>query len=284
MFLFIVILRLLVVLAVLTVALAVLRALFFLFSNWRSGHLAYIRKESGGLILLLLKIVYSSSWSMGAAGCLFPLALVPESEPLPGRRPVILVHGLYHNRATWLVFLRRLKKSGYTDVHTFQYNSWTADFDGVVAGLKKKLDSVLGADPARQAVLVGHSLGGLVIRAAAADPAYGARIVGMATLGAPHGGAELAFLGLGGLARSLTPDGAAIRSIRTIKDADCPKLSVHTLTDDIVFPLDKLQPTQPGWNIQVCPGETHVSLLFSARAYVMVLNFLEKNGALDRVG
>ena len=275
---------LLVVLAALTVGLAVLRAISFLLSNWRSGHLEHIRKESGGLILPMFRVVYSSSWSMAAVGCLFPLALLPEPEPRPGMRPVILVHGLYHNRATWLVFRRRLKKSGYSDVHTFQYNSWTADFDEVVAGMKRKLDSVLGADPARQAVLVGHSLGGLVIRAAAADPAYGARIAGIATLGAPHGGSELAAMGLGRLARGLTPDGAAIRFIRTIKDADCPKLSVHTLTDDIVFPLDKLQPTQPGWNIQICPGETHISLLFSARAYAMVLNFLEKSGALDRVG
>ena len=46
-----------------------------------------------------------------------------------------MVHGLYHNRTAWLIMKRRLRKAGYTNLHTYQYNSFTRDFEPAGAQL-----------------------------------------------------------------------------------------------------------------------------------------------------
>ncbi len=81
----------------------------------------------------------------------------------PGAQPpqaVVLVHGLWHSGAALALWARRLRRAGFV-VHTFSYPSRRGGFRAAA----DRLDRFLRGLDAPAVHLVGHSLGGLVIRA-----------------------------------------------------------------------------------------------------------------------
>ncbi len=255
----------------------------FLISSYRSGYLPWIRKQSEGLVRPLLRAIPTA---MAAEALILPShvlwwCLKPES--VGDGTPVVLVHGLYHNASAWLVMRRRLKKAGYGNLHTYQYNSFTKDFDTAVDGLAEKLDQLLGTRPDGKVVLIGHSLGGLVCRRVAGDPKYNQRVACMVALGSPHRGSELAWFGGNRMARDLIPGRRIPRMVEEVPDPACPKLAIYSLVDDFVFPLPMLQPGRPGWQERVCSPMGHVWMLYSREVADMVIEFL-RAGAVGGKG
>jgi len=250
------------------------RYLVFLASSLRSHHLPYLRQRLGGLARPLCR-----GWLTAMAADMLVLPLYPLGLLRDGRAdgpgiPVVLVHGLYHNRSAWVVLRRRLKRAGVTNVHTYQYNSFTRGFDEAVDGLARTLDRLLGGREDARVILVGHSLGGLVCRAVAGDPRYRGRVAGLLALGSPHGGSDLAWFAGGRMGRDLIPGRYISRRMAEAADPDCPRLAVYNLVDDYVFPLDKLQPGRPGWREIVCSPMGHVWMLFSPEVAAAAIDFL----------
>jgi len=99
---------------------------------------------------------------------------------------VVLLHGLWFSGYILFVLARRLRRQGFT-VHTFSYPSVRAD----LSANAERLAGFLGTLDADTVHLVGHSLGGILIRALFHHhpQLIPGRIV---TLGAPHGGSRVA--------------------------------------------------------------------------------------------
>ncbi|MGE5240765.1 MAG: esterase/lipase family protein [Bacteroidota bacterium] len=97
-----------------------------------------------------------------------------------------MIHGLWFSGHVMFVLARRLRRRGFT-VHAFSYPSVRADLAANAARLARFLDA-LDADTVH---LVGHSLGGILIRALFHfyPNQKPGRIVTLAT---PHGGCRVA--------------------------------------------------------------------------------------------
>jgi triacylglycerol esterase/lipase EstA (alpha/beta hydrolase family) len=251
-----------------------LRYGIFLLSNALAGRLGLIRKETGGLGSAVARgVVTAMAADAVALPSTFLLAL-PERPAAPTGTPVLMVHGLYHNRTAWLIFARRLRRAGFENLHTFGYNSFTRDFDHALSELKKRLDALLDASPDGRIILIGHSLGGLLCRCAAGDPRFRDKVAALVALGSPHGGSELAWLGGNRMARGLIPGRTIPEAVAEAPDPDCPKLAVYTMADDYVIPLDLLRTGRPGWDERVCAPMGHVWMLYSPEVTDMVIDFL----------
>lgn len=105
---------------------------------------------------------------------------------MPSEATVVLVHGLWMTGVDMLLLARRLRRCGF-DARIFRYPSLRGSL-GHNAGL---LGRYLERIPADTIHLVGHSLGGLVIRRLVHDrpDLCRGRIV---TLGTPHSGSRCA--------------------------------------------------------------------------------------------
>ncbi|MEF8792734.1 alpha/beta fold hydrolase [Thiohalorhabdus sp.] len=98
----------------------------------------------------------------------------------PGR-PVVLIHGLWMRSLTLVPLARRLRRYGFNP-HRFDYRTR----HGTIADHAAALDAWLGErfTPGQPLHFVGHSLGGVILRALAArNPAWfeGARTVMLGT-------------------------------------------------------------------------------------------------------
>ncbi|MDR3640763.1 MAG: alpha/beta fold hydrolase [Humidesulfovibrio sp.] len=258
--------------------------------NRRSGEVPQQRALlRGRLILGLARTFANSAWTLWLTVLALPLGRLTGfngSGAVDRQRPtVILVHGLYHNPAAWFLMRRRLRQAGFADVRCYGYASFGRDFADIADGLARLLLQTAAEGPGRRLLLLGHSLGGLVIRAACADPRLascgasdGCPVAGVVTLGAPHRGSTLAtMLGLGRLARGLSPGGTVIQRVRALPVCPVPGLSLYSPTDGMVLPLSGAfldeRERATGWEERALPPTSHVGLLYSKAAAREALAF-----------
>ena len=114
------------------------------------------------------------------------------------RYPVLLVHGYAATESVWTPLRHALAATGFGHIVSLAYNSFATDPETVSAELTHQALRALTATGAPRVHLVGHSLGGLIIRCAlersAALSSQAGRVV---TIASPHSGAYLARIAPG---------------------------------------------------------------------------------------
>ncbi len=140
------------------------------------------------------------------AGVLYPLGAVDVAlgavvervagvvDPAEDVAPVVLVHGYGSIKSHWLTLQVALRRIGVSDVSAINYNAWRDDIREIGAQLVAHVDEVLERTGAEKVNLVGHSMGGLVIRHAVDVLGLHDRVDRAVTIASPHGGSAFAYL------------------------------------------------------------------------------------------
>lgn len=185
--------------------------------------------------------------------------------------PVLLVHGLYHNPSGWMYLRKALRKAGFRKIHTMAYSSWNTGIEAVTTHLDSSVKTLETRYQGRKPILVGHSLGGLIIRNWLANEENQKRIHGAVTLGAPHRGSKMAALAVGALGKSLCPANPFFEDLaRKEKAASIPCVSLVSEADTMVLPQQSLVPVTKGWTMRITPYASHASILTKASVCRMV--------------
>lgn len=109
------------------------------------------------------------------------------------RRAAVLIHGLYHNPTVLSGMAAVLKRDGM-EVANLSYSSARAPF-GDTADRVARVAASLVEDGVESVCFVGHSLGGLLAREAAAKAVrQGVQVDGMVLIGSPARGARIAAM------------------------------------------------------------------------------------------
>jgi pimeloyl-ACP methyl ester carboxylesterase len=131
---------------------------------------------AGGLVLVIALSLY--------------IAGLPLFKPAPaGADQVILLHGLGRTETAMLLLENDLRGAGF-DVHNIGYPSSEGTPDQLVAHVSAAIDECCAAS-GRTVHFVGHSLGGLLIRAYLAR-GLPENLGNVVLLGTPNRGSELA--------------------------------------------------------------------------------------------
>ncbi|CAK7068875.1 MAG: hypothetical protein DELT_01785 [Desulfovibrio sp.] len=194
-----------------------------------------------------------------------------EHEDTANHPPVLLVHGLYHNPSGWMFLRRSLRKAGFRKIHTVAFSSWNTNIAAVTAKLESSVQTLEGRYDGMKPILVGHSLGGLIIRNWLAKEENQKRSLGAVTLGAPHRGSKMAALAFGELGKSLCPANPFFEELaNTEKEAAIPCISLVSEADTMVLPLQSLVPVTKGWTMKITPYATHAGILTKGAVCRMV--------------
>lgn len=187
---------------------------------------------------------------------------------LPGRTPVLLVHGYGCNRGTWGRMARALRRAGWP-VATVNLEPARGSIDQFAAQLAKRIDQVLLETGADKVILLGHSMGGLVARQYVArfgDTAVRAIIC----LGSPHHGTRIARLGLGQCARDMEPGSAFLAKLPL--SISVPLISIYSAHDNFIMPQGPCR--VPGARNVAMAGVGHIHMVLSQRVTNHVLREL----------
>ncbi|MCO5977475.1 permease [Ideonella oryzae] len=206
------------------------------------------------------------------------------AEPA-GRPGVLLVHGYLCNRALWNPWLRRLRAQGIPAV-AVTLEPPGATLDGHVSTLQAAVQQ-LWQRTGRPPLLVGHSMGGLALRAWWRADAGRTPVCGLVTVGTPHGGTWMAHWGHSASARQMRPGSAWLRQLAAdevrlrAESSEAPKvLSVFSPCDSIVFPTQAA--LWPGGEALAVAGAGHVDLLQHAVVFEAVCQRVQ--GGAPEVG
>jgi pimeloyl-ACP methyl ester carboxylesterase len=167
------------------------------------------------------------------------------------RYPVLLVHGYAASESVWTPLRHALAESGFGHIVSLTYNSFATDPEAVSAELTHQALRTLKATGAPRVHLIGHSLGGLIVRCALAGSAALSSQTGSAvTIASPHRGAYLARIAPGRCAqimhrgpRSCLPQANAPRPVRWLtyySDRDRVVSPASARLDDPRYDADNL--------------------------------------------
>ncbi len=191
------------------------------------------------------------------------------------RAPLVLfAHGLMAGPGVFEP-LRRHVTSHCEAVWTtvFGYPSWLR-FERVAERLERFVEESIPPD--RPLVLVGHSLGGLLLRWWLQERDQGRRARALLTLATPHAGSRLAERFPGPLAEALRPDGWLIESLRAGEDTlrRVPHRAAVAGLDHLVTP-PRSAAQAPAREVLHLPHATHNALLFHPEVHALALRSVE---------
>lgn len=180
--------------------------------------------------------------------------------------PVLLVHGYASNESMWTPLRRALVEAGFGHIVSLSYNSFAADPVAVAAEVTHQAMRALAAADAPRVHLIGHSLGGLIVRCAlAASAALSLRTGSAVTIASPHRGIYLARIAPGRCARIMH---RGPRSVLSAVNAPRPVrwLAYYSDADRIVPPASARldDPCYDAANLLI-PGCGHRSLCRDVR-------------------
>ncbi|WP_223182459.1 MULTISPECIES: esterase/lipase family protein [unclassified Streptomyces] len=113
---------------------------------------------------------------------------VPAPSLVPGRRPVILLHGFVDNRSVFVLLRRSLTRHGRDHVESLNYSPLTCDLRAAAVLLSRRVEAIRSRTGQSEVDIVGHSLGGLIARYYVQCLGGDTRVRTLVTLGTPHSG------------------------------------------------------------------------------------------------
>ena len=191
---------------------------------------------------------------------------MPADRLRASAQPMLLVHGYGCNRGIWWWLRPRLEAAGHV-VATISLEPPWGGIDGFAEQLHARIEAVCAATGAPRVTLVAHSMGGLVSRAYLARHGD-ARVARLISIASPHGGSQLARLGLGTCARQMAPGSAWLARLAAQR-VTVPFVSVRTPQDNFVMPQDLQR--HPDARDEPLPGVGHLAALCDARVLRLVL-------------
>lgn len=155
---------------------------------------------------LALRLMLVEAGSLFLALCAYPFGLLPQRPPTlrsAPLRPVILLHGLFHNRAVWFLMKQRLEQCGFTVV-TVNLPPWEF-VDTLGRKVAQTVEETLISFDVERVDIVGHSMGGLLARYYIELMGGEKRVDHCVLLGTPNAGSRLAPFAVSHLGQDLLP-------------------------------------------------------------------------------
>jgi pimeloyl-ACP methyl ester carboxylesterase len=182
------------------------------------------------------------------------------------RTPVLLIHGYGANKSNWFLVERALRNAGFGVIHALNYNPLRADVPRLAEACVERARALMDHAGSDRVHLVGHSLGGVVVRYAV-QVCELEQAVSCVTVVSPNGGAPLARVATWGTGAQLAPGSPMLRRLATSARPMRTRFVAYYSNLDVLVPGRRAMITEAELeprNILI-KDEGHVSIMLSRR-------------------
>ena len=206
-------------------------------------------------------------------GWLMPLPLRTRQK---GRgTPILFIHGFICNAGVWRPMMRWLARSSGASMQAISLYPVLGSIDDYAAQLHLAVTDLCQRSGEDRVMLVGHSMGGLVIRRYLQRYGNG-QVKRAVTLGSPHQGvfvsSKMARLGRNLGQMKYGSSWLAELNAGESDDKAVPILSIWSPHDNVCTPQDTSRLAHPSARELILPHEGHDTLLFSRPVWDAVLD------------
>src|SRR6056297_2422285 len=193
---------------------------------------------------------------------IIPFGLYTRKNPplVQGEAPVLLLHGLFDNQASWFWFKWQLKRQGITNIVTMNLSSWHNE-EILTELLAKRADELRHQLGVNRVHLVGHSMGGIIARNYIQLRGGADKVDRFISLGSPHHGSKLAPFSVAPIGKLLRPGSDFLQRLNAAPIVKQVRVTnIYTRHDNMVQPNAFCQ-LQWGDSIELS-GMGHTSLIY----------------------
>ncbi len=217
---------------------------------------------------------------------LYPFGLKKEKDPpllsyQNHKRPILLIHGIFHNHSAFFKIKRELLRHGWDKIYTINLSTYSQGIEDLAVLTERKIEAILEQTNADKVDIIAHSLGGIIARCYIQILTGHQKVKHCITLGTPHQGTLLSKVGIGKSIKELRPTSGLIKKLNS---KPLPKsvsfTSFWSPFDAMVWPSRHAQIKNDGktdshiQNIQV-PNTGHAGLLFSKEVFYKIATILD---------
>lgn len=199
----------------------------------------------------------------------YPLRLVHDASPvrtkIKGKTPIIFVHGYGGNSANMAWMQLMLKRRGWDNVYAVSYTPPTIDASKLAKQVARHVNHILAATEAEKAVVICHSMGGVLIRYGLLHLGLKGKVEKVITLGSPHQGTRIASLFMQkGAAAQLSHHSEFIQELErhSHTPGGAQFYSIYSNFDNFILPSNAAMLEDNCKNIHL-PYLGHTALLYS---------------------
>ncbi len=237
----------------------------------------------------ILRRYRSESWSiLKEAGAsvlayeLYPLGVATPSIPVvppiwaaPSRPdvPVLFIHGVLHNTATFAWIKQKMALSGWRSFRAVNLSTTQHTIAQMAEQTFETMERMRRQFHSPQVDIVSHSLGGILARYVLQLMQQDGAVRRLITLGTPHQGTEVSRYSLLTHLRELAPGSRTIEDLRNAPPlVKTQAISVSGNLDMLLWPRDTGH--WPGVRNIRLKGVGHAGLLFSKRVLQIIQSHL----------
>lgn len=189
-----------------------------------------------------------------------------------GATPVLLLHGLFHNRACWLWARFRLRQRGFKALYAINLPPWY-DVESLTERVAKKVDELRHATGIDKVHLVGHSMGGMIARNYIQLRGGERKVEVCVLLSSPNGGSKLAPFALTPLGKLLLPGSEFLQRLAAAPLPAGVRLNaIVNRHDNMILPFENAR-LEGIRNVELS-GMGHASVLYRSRAVEAIVKAL----------
>lgn len=199
-----------------------------------------------------------------------------EFEPgelVKGKPLIILIHGIFGKSDHFWLMRRRLASRSVPNVLAFEYESVSRPFVENLESLRDFLLRIKAKTGMSEAVLIGHSMGGLIAHDYVRKFGESGEVKALVTLGSPFRGTRLAVMAMTGKARSLVPSNPIFAKMISSR-LNTRFLSVYSRYDQFIIPYTNSD--HPGADenkeIEYCG---HTGFFFNKKVFKLIASWID---------
>lgn len=231
-----------------------------------------------------LKLYLNELWAaLGTYPFYFALETLVSNAPRPGLPhqgpPIVLVPGFLCNRGYYGKFRRFLENNGYGNVWAVTLEPVFGSIEDNARHLGELIEQICQLTGEDKVIVIGHSMGGVVIRTYLDQQDGGKRVARAISLGSPFGGTVLAKgpSGLGENLKQMIVGSEFSRRLVAAEEQPCATdfTAIWSPHDSIVAP-QKGTAVKPSYGRSIAmPGVGHMEMIVSRPVMNKVLDVLK---------